>query len=407
MRADVLILGAGPAGTALATHLSRRSYDVRIADRKDFPRHKPCGEFLSPACAPYLDELDVTARIAAVGPHRVRGMQLHGYDRRATGEFLQVGDRPDYARSGLAMRREQFDFELLQNARAAGASWLPRHQLQSLIRDPDGAVRGARLRNAAGESIDCRARWVIGADGVRSHVARELAVQRPIRWLDRMALVAHFRGVEPRPHAEVHLFPGGFFAATTVDDNLFSINLVVDRSVVQARTDADWDEFVGRHADLAPPFRERLRGSHRVSPWRGTGPLAYTTRQQTFRGAALVGDACGYIDPITGEGIYYALFGARQLAVALHDALADPGSSTRAMASYRRMRAREIGPRITASRWLQRGLRHAWLVRSFLAALTRWPTLADLVVTLTGDTVHPRELRSLSFWRSLKTASTG
>jgi hypothetical protein len=75
------------------------------------------------------------------------------------------------------------------------------------------------------------------------------------------------------------------------------------------------------------------------------------------------------------------------------------------MAGYRLAREREIGPRQRASTALQRLLRHPWLVRSFLRSADRWPALADLVVTLTGDAIHPRDLLSPSFWRSFRAAA--
>jgi flavin-dependent dehydrogenase len=405
MQCDVLVIGAGPAGSALATQLARDGFEVRLCDRKAFPRDKPCGEFLSPECGSYLAALGLAEPLAALGPRLVRAMRLHGYGEAALGSFRRVGRHAATADRGLGIRRRRFDALLLDAAVGAGATWLPRHGLAALRRAADGRVIGATLRDAGGGLHDCRARWVVGADGVHSAVARELGVQRATPWLDQFALVAHFADVPPAPCAEVHLFPGGFFAATTVDAGLFSVNLVVPRRTLRARGDGDWDEFVARHYDRAPAFGARLQGARRTTPWRGIGPLAYTTSQQTFAGAALVGDACGYVDPLTGEGIYFALFGARALGDALARSLHDPAATAAALANYAATRRREIGPRLAASAALQRALRHPWLVRRCLAAAARWPALADLMVTLTGDAVHPRDLLSPSFWRSFRAAT--
>jgi flavin-dependent dehydrogenase len=405
MRCDVLVIGAGPAGSALANQLARAGFDVRLADRKAFPREKPCGEFLSPECAPYLAQLGLREPLAALGPRLVRGMHLHGHGAQALGHFRAVGAHAATAAAGFGIRRTRFDQLLLDGAVQAGATWLPRHDFVALQRDDSGRVVGATLRDGGGSLHACRARWVVGADGVHSRVARTLGVQRPTPWLDQFALVAHFDGVEPRATAEVHLFAGGFFAATTVDASLYSVNLVVPRRTLRARGTGDWDEFVAGHFDRAPAFGERLAGSRRTTPWRGIGPLAYTTRRQTFAGAALCGDACGYVDPLTGEGIYFALFGARALGSALTEAMHEPARAAAALDGYAVRRRREVGPRLWAAAALQRALRQPWLVRAFLQQAARWPSLADLVITLTGDSVHPRDLLRPSFWRSFRAAT--
>ncbi|MBL8730011.1 MAG: NAD(P)/FAD-dependent oxidoreductase [Planctomycetes bacterium] len=405
MQCDVLVVGAGPAGSALANQLARAGFDVVLTDRKAFPREKPCGEFLSPECTPYLAALDLQEPLAALGPRLVRGMSLHGHGVQALGRFRPVGAHGATAASGFGIRRTRFDQLLLDAAVCAGVRWLPRHDCLALQRDQRGRVVGAELRDAAGAPQAWRARWVVGADGVHSRVARALGVQRPTPWLDQFALVAHYADVAPRATAEVHLFPGGFFAATTVDASVFSVNLIVPRRTLRDRGSADWDQFVAGHFDRAPAFGQRLAGSRRTTPWRGIGPLAYTTRRQVFAGAALVGDACGYVDPLTGEGIYFALFGARALAEALGAALHDPARAPVALAAYARRRRREVGPRLWAAAALQRALRHPWLVRAFLQRAARWPALADLMVTLTGDAVHPRDLLRPSFWRCFRAAT--
>ena len=404
MQCDVLVLGAGPAGSALAQRLARDGFHTVLADKKAFPRDKPCGEFLSPECTPLLRELDLAEPLEALGPRLVRGMHLHGYGREARGRFRPVGAHAATAGQGFAVRRSRFDALLVDAAARAGATWLPRHEFTALDHDADGRVVGAQLRTPDGAVVRCAARWVVGADGVHSRVARALDVQRPTPWLDRFALVAHYRGVAAAPLAEAHLFPGGFFAATTVDEGLFSVNLIVPRTSLRQRDGADWDTFVAAYFDRAPAFAERLRSARRTTAWRGIGPLAHTTTRQTFAGAALVGDACGYVDPLTGEGIYFALVGARALGDALTAALHAPAATDLALAGYRAARRREIAPRLAASTLLQRALRHPWLVRRFLAACARWPALADLVVTLTGDAAHPRDLLRPSFWRAFHRA---
>lgn len=404
MSPDVLVLGAGPAGASVATHLARAGHSVVIADKKDFPRQKPCGEFLSPECVPYLEELGVADAVRDLAPWQVHGMAMHAAGHRALGRFRRVGTRGAHALAGMGIRREVFDHVLLRGAVAAGAQWLPRHEFVELLRGPDGRVTGAKLRTGNGEPFEVRAKWVVGADGVNSGVARDMGVRKPIPWLDRFALAAHFEGVAPEMHAEAHLFPGGFLAATTVDRSIYSVNLVVPRSHLRQRQSANWDEFVDGYLDHAPSMKQRLASARRISPWRGIGPMASTTTRQWQPGTALVGDACGYVDPLTGEGIYFALVGGRALGAAMAAALATPRAEASAMADYVAARRREIQPRLQGSLVLQRLLRRPMLVKSFFSGAARWQGLADLVVTLTGDTIHPRDLVRPSFWRAFRAA---
>ena len=397
---DVLVLGAGPAGSALALQLAQAGYQVALADKKAFPRHKPCGEFFSPGCVPYLTALGLGDSLHELGACRVTGMRLSHGEQTAHGSFQQLPDRPAHGRTGFGVRRERFDHHLVLAAERAGATFLPRHEFVELLRDEHGRVCGAALRLADGQVCDHRARWVVGADGVHSRVAKALGVQRPLRWLQQMALVAHFQGVPALPQADVQLLRSGFFAATTVDAGLYSVNLVLPQSALHKPTATSWDAFVDSHLVTAPTLRARLLGGVRCTPWRGTGPFAFTTTAQTQPGVMLVGDAAGYVDPLTGEGIYFALFTAKVAADALHAAMQAPNAAAAAMARYCQNRHREIAPRLFAARLLQRGLRHPWLVRQVLTAMRRWPRLTDLLVTMAGDTIHPRDLLRPSFWRA-------
>lgn len=397
------MIGAGPAGATLSLHLARAGFEVILADRHTFPRPKPCGEFLSPECLPILTELGLGSTLADLGAHRVAGMRISGYGLTAHGWFRQLPDRAAHGRVGFGIRRERFDHHLVQAAQRAGVEVLTKHAYESLRTAGDRVV-GATLR-AAERSVRVDARWVVGADGVHSRVARDLGLQRRIPWLDQFALVARFERAGVQPMADVLLLPGGFLAATTVDEGFLSVNLVLPRRLVKEKSAIGWDALLDEHSRRAPALRERLTGARRAGRWGGAGPFGYRTEAPWTRGAALVGDAAGYIDPLTGEGIYFALYGAHALGNALTAALRDPAREVAALRGYEDARHRELRPRMRASEILQRAIRHPWLVRAFLRSAGRFPTVADLIVTLSGDTVHPSELWCPTFWRAWSTSA--
>jgi flavin-dependent dehydrogenase len=320
-------------------------------------------------------------------------MRLSGFGRTTLGHFRQLPDRPPHAHAGFGIARAVFDHRLLQQAIAAGATFLPGQEFVDLVRDGDGRVVGASLRERGGPAQVHAARFVVGADGVHSRVARAMGVQRRLAWLDQFALVTHFHGTAPAAHADVHLVPGGFCAVTDVDAGRTSLNLVLPRHRLRERTATNWDQFLQTELATAPLLQQRLAPGSRCAAWRGCGPFGYSTTTPWLPGVALVGDAAGYVDPMTGEGIYFALFAAKALAAALVAAAADPAHEATALANYAAARRRELAPRQFASRLLQRGIRHPRLVRTFLAALARWPALADLMVTLSKSSAQPREVR--------------
>jgi flavin-dependent dehydrogenase len=395
---DVVVVGGGPAGAHLALRLAARGHSVVVLDRKRFPRSKPCGEFMSPECLPLLAELGLADAVLARGAHRVAGMDLYGCGRIARGAYAPVGRAPVPFGGGYALRREVLDeLSLRAAARAPGVEVREGCRIEGLLRAADGAVLGVCGRDAGNAPFEVRARFTVGADGPRSRVAGELGVRRAVPWLCKFALATRYRGVAPRAHAEVHFFPRGYFAASAVDGGQFTINLVVDRARLpqgRAQLDALFDACLQE----VPALRERLAGAERARGFLVTGPLAGRTTRQTFDGAALVGDACGYVDPVTGEGLFAAMRGAALLAETLDAALRAGRTDRRGLDDYVRARRRELAPRALLSTWLQRGLRHPAIVKRVMALLAARPHLTELLVAITGDYVPGRELLRPSVW---------
>jgi flavin-dependent dehydrogenase len=414
---DVVIAGGGPAGSTTALRLARAGFHVVVLDAARFPRFKPCGEFMSPECLPLLRELGALEAVRELGAREVRGMLLHFEGRRVGGRFVDVGRAVAPFDHGLAVRRERFDDVLRRAAIRVGAEFVEEARVGGLLRDQDGRVSGVVVRRGRGadaERLEVRARCTLGADGVRSAVAGALGLRRPIPWLDKVAFTTRFEGVSWGDRAEVHLFDGGFVAAAPVDGDLVSVNLIVDRARVRAAPDrsvggplvdrherSSRDEWFAARLAALPAIAARLQRGRRLDPIRGTGSFACTTRAATFPGGALVGDAAGYVDPITGEGIFFALKGGELLAEAVTSALharADRSAEARAWHEYRAGRRREITSRAAFSLLLQRGLRHPSIVRAAWRLMAARPALADLLVSVTGDYVPLRELRSPRIW---------
>ena len=395
---DVIIAGAGPAGTHLALRLARAGWSVALLDRKRFPRPKPCGEFLGPECLPLLEELDLRAPLEELAPHRIRRMELIGYGHRTVGGFRRIGRSTSTFDHGYGIRREILDEMAVRAAvQESGVRVLEQHPVSGLLRASDGRVVGVRAQDPAGDSFELRAPFTVGADGLRSRVARHLGVWRPVPWLDRFALTTRLRRGPLREHAEVHFIAGGHLILAPVDEDWATLNLLVARTSVPAGR-GNLRRFLEEHLQRAPGLTERFPALDPAEPILTCGPLASSTRAQTFDGAALVGDACGFVDPLTGEGMFFAMRGAALLARALDGALHARTTDREALDAYDRARRREFAHRRALGLLLQRGMRHPQIVSGVLRLLAARPSLTDILMGMTGASVPPRELLRPSVW---------
>jgi flavin-dependent dehydrogenase len=383
--ADVVIVGGGPAGSSLAFNLARAGARVVVVDRARFPRSKPCAEYLSPQASRVLADMGVLPAVEASGAAQLAGMVIRAPGgARVVGEFAGCSIK-GFRDRGLSVRREVLDAILLDAARTAGADVREAVQVANVVRDSDGRVAG--VRTLSGEVI--AGRITIGADGLRSVVARRLGLARAARWPRRYALVTRYRGVgDIGPCGEMHVERGGYVGIADVGGGLTTVALVVPRRHAAAIA-AGRDAFLDRWLTARPQLAGRFAMAERVAPVVATGPFASRARRAWTSGAALVGDAADFFDPFTGEGIYAALRGGELLAPYVLSSLgADSARASDApLAAYNRARRREFGGK--------------WIVEWIIGAVVGSPRLtdraarvlaarkdmADLLVGVTGDFV--------------------
>jgi 2-polyprenyl-6-methoxyphenol hydroxylase-like FAD-dependent oxidoreductase len=395
-----VIAGAGPAGAHLALRLARKGWTVALIDRRTFPRPKPCGEFLSPACLPLLDDLGLRHELEELGAQRIPGMRLAARGARAHGEYATVGpfDSPGY---GLGIRREVLDERAVAAARAEpNITVLEGWTISDVLRGPDGRATGLVVKDPQARRVDLRARFTVGADGVKSRVAAALGWLLPSPEPQRFAIVARFRGVGGPARAEVFVLGRDYYAACPVDGGEFTAALVLDRQDLPKGHAALEALFFARLCEAAT-LAERLRGAELVGEMSACGPLGSRVVRCSGPGVALVGDACGFVDPLTGEGLFIAMRGAELLAAVVDQALREPSRERALLRRYERERAREFGARRAFARLLQRGLRRRGVPERVMATLQALPRLCDVVMALTGDYLPPRGLLRPSTWRYL------
>jgi menaquinone-9 beta-reductase len=395
MRAEVIVVGGGPAGAATAWGLARLGVDVLVVDRARFPRAKACAEYLSPQASRILADMGALDLIERAGAAQLAGMTVRAPNGVTfEGRFAAAHGFRGFRDRGLALRREVLDTILLDRARAAGARVSEGIQTTDLLRDPTGRVCGIAMRDGDGRRGEIRARAVVGADGLRSVVSRRLGLARMARWPRRVAFVSHYRGLEGIGDCgEMHVSADGYCGLADVGDTVTNVALVMPLSrAASARGDATgfFERSLAAHEGLANRFARAAR----VSPVRVTGPFASRARRAWADGAALVGDAADFFDPFTGEGIYEALRGGELLAPRLRDALGAPSvrAADRALAAYEQARQEEFAGKWRMERLVALAVASPMLMNQAARALVSRSHLADLLVGVAGDFVPPREL---------------
>ncbi len=328
----MVVVGGGPAGSVTAAVLAASGHDVLLLDRARFPRDKTCTEFTSPELVRVLDTLGVRAGYEA-NPHaRLSAMEI--FAPSGASFRIEYEDAP-----ALAMRRRLLDALLLDRARELGAEVREGVRVRGLLMG-GRRVEGVVAAGADGTERPILARLVVGADGLHSVVARELGVHRAPLWPRRLGLVAHFEGSEElEGHGEMHVRGHGYCGIAPVHEGMTSVGIALD--LTRCRPRGSREELFARALRSFPGARRHLERARMVGGVSGVGPMARSASRVAGDGWALVGDAAGFFDPFTGEGIYRACRGALLLGEIASSALRRGGVVQ--MERYPRARRAELG----------------------------------------------------------------
>ena len=338
---DVLIAGAGPAGAALAAGLARSGARVIVLEAARHPRPKACAEYASPRIVEELARIGLEPSAWQADAIALSGMRLVAGQRSA---MISYADRRG-PRTAWGLDRTRFDALLAAHAERAGAELVEGTRLIGLD------VEGGRVTSVTARSSDGRRRriavgLVVGADGVRSTVARLTGVERPVRFPRRLGLVAHYDGdPDLADHGEMHVGRGYYVGLAPLPGGQLNVGMALP---MDGRAPAG-ERFDAAIAGL-PAVAGRLDGRERLTPIRGASPIGHRVADVAGPGWLLVGDAAGFVDPFTGEGIHRALRSARAAA----DAIVRGGDPSGA---YRRERRAAFAAKSALS----------WLVQGFLA----------------------------------------
>ncbi len=341
---DLLVVGGGPIGLLTALEARREGLTVTVVERRRGPVDKACGEGIMPSALARMQELDVQP----VG-RSFRGIAYVGaHGHRVSAEFRHG--------PGMGVRRTVLHDALGRAADSTGV-----HRILGDARL--GAVRPTHVEvDVAGRSL--RGAYLVAADGLHSQIRTELGMARSSRRPARYGLRRHW-AVEPwSDHVEVHWSPRAELYVTPVDD------LTVGVAVLTAVRGRSYDEWLLEFPDVA----ERIASAAPASALRGAGPLLQPTRSRSAGRVLLVGDAAGYVDALTGEGLVMGSRQARAAVLAIRDD--DPASyesawckATFASSRLTRGLLRASGSPVVRSRLVPAAQRFPWVFEAAVAVL--------------------------------------
>ena len=401
--ADVIVVGAGPAGSATAYHLAQQGLDVLVLEKTAFPREKVCGDGLTPRAVKQLIAMGVDVSPEA-GWARNQGLRIIAGGTRLEMRWPDLATFPDY---GLTRTRKDFDQILADRARGAGAVVQERTSVTGPVRDDrTGRIVGVVARTTAADGSkeperEYRAPLVVAADGNSTRLAvtsgRARLEDRPMGvavrtyyqspMTDDSWLESHLELWEVRDR----LLPG-YGWVFGLGDGTVNVGLgILDSSPAFGKV--DYKDLLTRWVDgLGPEYG--FGDDTRTEPVRGAAlPMAFNRKPHYADGLLLVGDSAGMVNPFNGEGIAYAMEGGALAAEVIGQAVGRPTTDSRekALGEYPRRLKAEYGGYYTLGRVFVKLIGHPEVMRLCTQRGLKHPHLMKLTLTLLSNLRDPRD----------------
>ena len=332
---DVAVIGGGPGGSSVATHLARTGLRVGLFEREVFPRFH-VGESLMPAVMVMLERLGVRERVETTGFQIKYGAQfLQQETGLETTFYFQPGRAwPVYS---YQVPRAEFDTLLLDNARQSGVSVHQPAPVASVDFDTTGATL---VVEEGGARRTVRARFVVDASGRDGFLATRLGRRQRIPNLGKVALFGHFKGAERLSGKEegnirVYLFDDGWFWWIPLAGDVTSVGAVLHAKTMKAwegSPEACFAEMIRRCTGVA----EGLKHAQLITPVHRAANFAYKTRPIVGDRFLMIGDAVAFVDPIFSGGVYIAMRTAELAAESITEAFARDRFTARYFSRYER-----------------------------------------------------------------------
>ena len=335
---DCIIVGGGPAGSAVATIIAESGYDTLLIEREAMPRYH-IGESLMPETYWCFERLGVLDQMRNSDYVRKMSVQFVSSSGRESQPFFFKQHDPRECASTWQVERAEFDNMLFENAASKGATCVDQTRVMEVLMDGDRAV-GVKLQTADGSSREVHSKVVVDATGLQAVIAHRMGLRRDEEDLKKIAIWSYFENAEREPgeHGGATIIlhtekKDSWFWFIPLRNNITSVGVVGDRGYMLDGRESPEQTFFDE-LELCPAMQRRLAPSTNTEKFRVAREFSYTTTQQAGDGWVLVGDAMGFIDPIYSSGVYFALQSGIMAADAIVTGLKNDDTSANQLASW-------------------------------------------------------------------------
>jgi len=391
---DVIIIGAGPAGSAVSALLAREGMRALLLEKSRFPREKVCGEFITPDCLNVFDRLGASEQIFGAGAKIIDQWTLFAPDGR--GVDVPMEWIADGHRHAIGISRARMDLILLERARELGVDAREGFHVSPRLLRENGTIfiEG----KADGETVErFSAPLVIDASGRNGIFSNQIARRTSLLAGSRLfGCKVHLRAVEGmRGIGELFFYRDGYGGMCDVENDRTNLCFITTEATLR-EAKGDREKLLDLTMRSNPEAQRRLRNAVIDGEWVGTGPITYG-RRRPLPGVISIGDAGAFIDPFTGSGILLALSCAELAAEVIRQALSEGVRDVVAIAQrYDQLHRARFVWRFRACALLRAVAFNSRARNTLVSMLSRHRSLVKLMaLSARQKTTHPRYAK---FW---------
>lgn len=359
-RFDVAVVGGGPAGCSAAIFLARKGYSVTMIDRSVFPREKLCGDFLNPVNWEIFEKLDIHNALLSLAHEKIGAFHLSTLSTAVTIAFPAQNGRQGF---GLGLRRSLFDDLLRRLAENEGVAFKQGCKPRGLGRDSSGWILTCG-DDSAEEKV--HAKFLIGTDGRNSWVAHKLGLAAPEHAGKFVGFQLHLSSSSAAIDGDVqiHLFPGGYGGFVRLGGGMATLCFIIEKRKV--REMPVLKGLLKKYLCRNPRLKAALEGGKAVGAERSVYPVYFSPRRCFGDSFLLAGDAARVSEPVTGEGVYFALKSGDLAAESADLAFQRGDLSARQLSSYDSACRRVFGRRLKINTLVRAIIHRPYLIDPLL-----------------------------------------